>query len=99
MINKKLFCFSFIILAVLVLGVFYFLHKRQKADESLKKRIGQMLIVGFRGTEINEHSFIVKAIQDLNLGGVVLFDIDGPTKSFPRNIINTDQVKELIRRL
>ncbi|MCX5678027.1 MAG: beta-N-acetylhexosaminidase [Candidatus Omnitrophica bacterium] len=62
-------------------------------------RIGQMLIIGFRGTEANENSYIVKAIKNLNLGGVILFDIDGPTKSFPRNIISTSQVKELINGL
>lgn len=69
------------------------------ADEELKAGIGQMLIIGFRGTEADENSYIAKAIKDLNLGGVVLFDIDGPTKSFPRNIINAAQVKELISSL
>ncbi|MFA5362947.1 MAG: beta-N-acetylhexosaminidase [Candidatus Omnitrophota bacterium] len=72
---------------------------KKHAEESFKRQIGQMLIVGFRGTEAGEKSFIIKAIKDLNLGGVVLFDIDGPTKSFPRNITGAEQVKELIKSL
>ena len=68
-------------------------------DQVLKKQIGQMIIVGFRGTEIDETSFITNAIKDLNLGGVILFDIDVPTKSFPRNIINAEQVKKLTANL
>ena len=68
-------------------------------DQELKERIGQMLLIGFRGTEASEDSDIVKAIQDLNIGGVVLFDYDVPSKSFPRNIINPEQTKKLIADL
>lgn len=88
-----------IVLSVVLLIAFsLFVHKRE-SDEELKRRIGQMLIIGFRGTEVDEDSFIIKAIKDLNLGGVVLFDIDGPTKSFPRNIVGPEQVRELISGL
>lgn len=64
-------------------------------DRILKGQIGQMLVVGFRGTAIDENAYISKAIKDLNLGGVILFDIDVPTKRFPRNIVNPAQVKKL----
>ncbi len=96
--NKRIFYFVLFLLGVgalaLAVGV-----SRNLAQEKLKNDIGQMLIVGFRGTEAGKDSFIVKAIQELNIGGVILFDIDGPTKTFPRNIINASQVKELIRSL
>lgn len=64
-------------------------------DLALKTQLGQMLIVGFRGTEIDETSYIARVIRDLNPGGVILFDIDVPTKRFPRNIINAEQVRNL----
>lgn len=99
MSNKKLFYLSLGILIAFAIAVFCIFNKKKETDEDLKKQIGQMLIIGFRGTEVNEDSFIAKAIKDLNLGGVVLFDVDGPTKSFPRNIVNAEQVKELIRNL
>lgn len=58
-----------------------------------------MLMIGFRGTEAAENSYIVKAIKDLEIGGVVLFDQDVPSGSFPRNIQNPEQVKKLIAAL
>lgn len=67
----------------------------------LDVKLGQMLILGFRGTEATEISPIAKAIKDLHLGGVVLFDIHVPTrKTEPlRNIESPEQVKKLIEDL
>jgi len=70
-----------------------------KKDEELKYKIGQMLMVGFRGVKATDDSYIVGAIKDLELGGVVLFDYDVSTKSFLRNIVNPDQTKKLILNL
>jgi beta-N-acetylhexosaminidase len=69
---------------------------QELTDEELKSKIGQMIIVGFRGTEVNENSKIVKDINEYNLGGIILFDRDAITKTFPRNIINPNQTKKLI---
>jgi beta-N-acetylhexosaminidase len=68
-------------------------------DQELKEQIGQMLMIGFRGTEITENSYIVQAMENLNIGGVILFDYDVPSKSFPRNITNPKQTKNLIADL
>jgi len=68
-------------------------------NEDLKEKIGQMIIVGFRGTSVSENSLIVKAIQELKLGGVILFDYDVPSNSSPRNILNPEQTKKLITDL
>lgn len=65
-------------------------------DEELKKQIGQMIIMGFRGTEADGNSDVYKIIKDVQIGGVVLFDYDIPSNSFPRNIVNAEQVKKLI---
>jgi len=75
------------------------LVKEDAIEKELKERIGQMIIVGFRGTSVSENSAIVKAVQKLKLGGVVLFDYDIPSKSFPRNILNPEQTKKLISDL
>lgn len=69
-------------------------------EDNLKSKIGQMLIVGFRGLEIDSNSSITKAINDLNLGGVILFDYDVPSKGeIKRNITDPEQTKELIKNL
>jgi len=66
------------------------------SDEQLKEYIGQMIMTGFRGTEVSENSDVIKMIQDVKPGGIVLFDYDVPSGSFPRNIINYQQTKKLI---
>ena len=64
-------------------------------DNELKRKIGQMLIIGFRGTELTPDNHIVYDITQLNIGGVILFDYDSPSKEFNRNIINPQQLKKL----
>ena len=69
-------------------------------ESDLRAKIGQMLIVGFRGLEADTDSSIVKAINDLNLGGVILFDYDVPSSGeMKRNITDPEQTKELIKNL
>jgi beta-N-acetylhexosaminidase len=66
---------------------------------SLRERIGQMLLVGFRGLTVEAAREIVADIQDRNLGGVVLFDTDQPTHSKVRNVESPAQLTALIRGL
>jgi len=87
-----------IILAIISLGGYKY-YQSQQGDYSLKQKIGQMLIVGFRGTEISRTSYIGKAMNVLNLGGVILFDKDNPSGQFPRNITDPTQTKQLIADL
>lgn len=61
----------------------------------LNEKIGQMLMVGFRGTAADGDSYIAQVIKDINLGGVILFDYDAPSKSRPRNITGPEQTKKL----
>lgn len=70
--------------------------KSALADAALKEKIGQMFIIGFRGTDFSEESFIDKVLTDLKPGGVILFDFDIPSQTFPRNIVNAAQLKKLI---
>ena len=93
----KTFIIIVIISAIVYLGSFY--YQDQEDDYELKQKIGQMLIIGFRGTEIDRTSYISKAINVLNIGGVILFDKDNPSGEFPRNIVDYNQTKKLITDL
>jgi beta-N-acetylhexosaminidase len=63
---------------------------------SLRDRIGQMLLVGFRGLTVEEAGEIVSDIRDRNLGGILLFDTDQPTRSKVRNVESPAQLTALI---
>lgn len=69
---------------------------KELSDEELKEKIGQMIIIGFRGTKIEENSLVCQMIKNVKPGGVVLFDYDVPSNSFPRNILNYEQTKKLV---
>jgi beta-N-acetylhexosaminidase len=61
----------------------------------LDEKIGQMIVVGFRGLTLDPGNPIVADIRDRRIGGVVLFDYDVPSKSPVRNIESPRQLKEL----
>jgi len=65
-------------------------------DEELKKEIGQMIMIGFRGIEAPGSSDISKIIKDVVIGGVIFSDYDFTSNIFPRNIVNYQQTKKLI---
>lgn len=58
-----------------------------------------MLVVGFRGTDINDTNHIVRDIRDYHIGGVILFEYDVPSQSRPRNINSPKQLKNLCSAL
>ncbi|HEY5565084.1 MAG TPA: glycoside hydrolase family 3 N-terminal domain-containing protein [Rhodothermia bacterium] len=62
----------------------------------LDTMIGQMILVGFRGTEVNEIAPIHSDVVDRKVGGIILFEYDVPSRSRPRNITSPDQVRRLI---
>lgn len=71
----------------------------QPAAVTLDVKIGQMLMVGFRGLTVDATSPIVQDIRQRHLGGVVLFDYDVQTAQFVRNIASPAQLKTLIAAL
>jgi len=68
-------------------------------EKALKEKIGQMLMVGFKGTELHADDAIVQAILKQQIGGVILFDYDFQTKSLNYNIENPKQLKQLNAQL
>ncbi len=68
---------------------------------TLREKIGQLLLVGFRGCTPAESSLIVRDIREHQIGGIILFDQDMTagtidTANRRRNIASPAQVKELV---
>lgn len=66
---------------------------------SLDERLGQMLMVGFRGTRLANDHFILRDLREHHLGGVILFDYDLESRSHGRNIASPQQLRELTGHL
>ncbi len=69
------------------------------SDLTLTEKLGQMLVVGFRGTEATYRSHVVRDILSQGVGGVILFDTDKHSKKAPRNIISQKQLSHLVSDL
>jgi len=76
-----------------------FLPVPTPADVSLDVKIGQMIMVGFRGLDVNDNSPIIRDIFDRHIGGVIIFNYDVPTSTPIRNIESPAQLKQLIAKL
>lgn len=63
---------------------------------ALERKIGQMVLVGFRGMSVGDAGAVVEQIRAGQVGGVVLFDVDVLTGEPMRNIRSADQVRALI---
>jgi beta-N-acetylhexosaminidase len=66
------------------------------ATPTLDEKIGQMLMVGFRGTSATADSSIAHAIRQYHLGSVILFDVDVERGTADRNIVSPTQLKALV---
>ena len=65
---------------------------------TLRERIGQMVVVGFRGLTPDEAEPVRALIADGTLGGVILFSVDQLTGG-PRNVESPDQLRSLVAAL
>ncbi|KIH77439.1 beta-N-acetylhexosaminidase [Geoalkalibacter ferrihydriticus] len=86
----------------LLVGAFFLAGCSPKASAlspSLDEKIAQMLMVGFRGTIVDENHFIVQDIKARKLGGVILFDYDIAERQPGRNIKSPAQVDALVASL
>ena len=63
--------------------------------EQLRRDIGEMLLVGFRGTRVDEKHHIVRDIQQYHVGSVILFEYDAPSGTRHRNVSSPQQLKSL----
>ncbi len=65
---------------------------------TLRERIAQMIVVGFRGRTPDEARPTLDQVTQLGLGGVVLFSVDQPTGG-PRNVESPEQLAALVGAL
>ena len=70
-----------------------------EARATLERKIGQMLVVGFRGMSVEDAGLVAEQIRGGQVGGVVLFDVDVLNGEQVRNIRSPDQVRMLINGL
>lgn len=56
--------------------------------------VGDLLLVGFSGTEVAGNAQVRHLVCDLKVGGVILFERDVATGR-PRNLVNPEQVRRL----
>ncbi|MEO8470139.1 MAG: glycoside hydrolase family 3 N-terminal domain-containing protein [Chloroflexota bacterium] len=71
----------------------------EAALAALRRKIGRMLIVGFRGTTLTPSEPFMRAIAAGELGGVILFDRDQLTATAGRNIKDPSQLAALTGQL
>ncbi len=69
------------------------------AGPTLDEKIGQMLMVGFRGTVATSDSSIARIIRETHLGSVIFFDFDVELKKADRNVASPAQLKALVDSL
>ena len=65
---------------------------------SLRTKIAGLMIVGFRGSSLDQVPWLRTALRDTGLGGVILFDRDQQTGG-QRNIRSPEQVHTLVSDL
>lgn len=87
------------LMALLIVGCAMSLKTPATKNPMLDYKIGQMLMVGFRGLDVNDNSIIISDIKQRHLGGVILFDYDVPTQTSHRNISSPEQLKKLTAKL
>jgi beta-N-acetylhexosaminidase len=68
-------------------------------SQSTRRKIAQLFLMGFRGSDLSENSEILKDIADENPGGVILFDRDMVHKKPVHNIQSPEQLKALTQKL
>lgn len=69
------------------------------SEYTLDQKIGQMIITGFRGTEANHNSDVIKWIREFHLGNLWLVDNDSPMAETIGNIESSEQLKKLTHDL
>jgi len=93
--NKQATCLVILTL-LLSLSVFSSCQSdAQYTEPTMEQKVGQLLMIGFRGLQPADTSHIIRDLEEYNLGGVILFDYDVPSGQNVRNIESADQVRSL----
>ena len=68
-------------------------------EPPLDAKIGQMVMVGFRGLAVADGDPVARDIRERRIGGVILFDYDVPSRTWGRNIASPAQLNALTASL
>lgn len=71
--------------------------KLQAIDGDLSAMVGQMLLLGFRGTDLTQDPSMLKVLQEGKVGGVILFYTHG--NLVPYNLASAEQIINLTTKL
>lgn len=86
------------LLAALAPACQLFSSRDAAASLTLEQAVGQMLLVGFRGTTVDEPTAAM--LREIQPGGLILFDRDGPSGGeLERNITSREQLQALTAQL
>ncbi|WP_341808749.1 glycoside hydrolase family 3 N-terminal domain-containing protein [Wolbachia endosymbiont (group E) of Neria commutata] len=90
-----------VVFLFIIVGFYKFINYRKEniSEVGLRHKIGQMLMIGFEGKELNPEDPIVQAILAQQIGGVILFDKNKEKNNFDKNIESPEQVKRLTQQL
>ena len=94
-----------LIMPVLAMLAFFPLMAQESlpSDSMLRREAARMLMVGFRGDQIDDNSDAARYVRDLHVGSIVLFDVDlttdGPRKIGTRNITTKERLIKLTHQL
>lgn len=85
---------------LLLLAIIVFLSSITKANEVpdlLPYAVGQMMMVKFKGSTVDENSFIIQKLKEYHIGGIILDNYRDPHST--ANIVNPQQLKTLTTKL
>ncbi|MBO7609238.1 MAG: hypothetical protein J6S96_03425 [Muribaculaceae bacterium] len=70
-------------------------------DSVLRRYAAQMLMVGFRGDEVNDTCDAARYVRDLKVGAIILFDVDltGSATIGSRNVTSKERLIKMTRQL
>lgn len=92
--------FAMLLLFLLIQAMSSSVPAAEIGDEAeLKKKIGQLLLIGFEGTEVQQNAPVAQWIRERHIGGVILFDRDFKEPGRAKNITDPEQLKQLTRQL
>jgi len=98
MLFKKTTKYKFILMVIIF--TFMVTSKISAMEPTIEEIASQMLMVGFRGTSVDENSPIIKHIKAGIIGNVILFDVDQTLNATSeRNIKSPEQLESLIKTL
>jgi beta-N-acetylhexosaminidase len=92
MTRGRLCAVAVLVLAGALLGACAALAAPRRPPPTLP--VAELLLVGFRGTEVDGNAEVRRLVCDVKVGGVILFELDTATGQ-PRNMVSAQQIAKL----